>query len=564
MKQHAELPRVAYFCMEYGLNSQLPIYAGGLGVLAGDFLKAAKDLNLPVIGIGILWKQDYTEQFIGEDGWPYDKFPNYDFAFIKDTGITVTVQIEGKDVHCRVRLVDEHGNAPLYLLDASQSPEFSWVTNKLYSGSSYERIAQEIVLGIGGVRLLRALGIEVDIYHFNEGHAVLAGIELIREKMATGMSFEAAWQATRRQVVFTTHTPVEAGNEKHDHGELQKLGAYNGLHYEQMVRLGGDPFNMTEAALRLSTVANAVSNLHGHTARTMWRHVADTSPIISITNGVHVPTWQAPEIHRAFKTGGDLWKPHMKLKQELVEFAGQHTDARLNPERLIVGFARRAAGYKRSDLIFRNAEVIDPLLQEGKIQLVFSGKAHPDDEEGKRIIRDLVRMDKKYQDSVVFLENYNMEIARLLVRGCDVWLNNPMRPLEASGTSGMKAAMNGVLNLSVVDGWVGEGPQHGISGWLLDAHHTETDPEQQNLKDLEALYKVLIHEVIPTYYDRRDHWLDMMRASIDMSHFKFSATRMVREYYELMYRRAMDSQDEITAPWMVPYRSQGEQYPYTN
>lgn len=564
MKQSAELPRVAYFCMEFGLNSQLPIYAGGLGILAGDFLKAAGDLNLPVVGIGILWRQDYTEQFIGEDGWPYDLFPDYDFAFVKDTGITVTVQIEGKDVHCKVRLVDEYGNVPLYLLDASQSQEFNWVTNKLYSGSSYDRIAQEIVLGIGGVRLLRALGIEVDIYHFNEGHAVLAGLELIREKMAEGMSFEDAWQATRRQVVFTTHTPVAAGNEKHDHGELQKLGAYNGLNYEQMVRLGGDPFNMTEAALRLSIVANAVSNLHGHTARAMWRHVADTSPIISITNGVHVPTWQAPEIHRAFKKGEDLWQPHMKMKKELVEFAGQHTDARLNPERLIVGFARRAAGYKRSDLIFRNAEVIDPLLQEGKLQLVFSGKAHPEDEEGKRIIRDLVRMDKKYKDSVVFLENYNMEIARLLIRGCDVWLNNPMRPLEASGTSGMKAAMNGVLNLSVVDGWVGEGPQHGVSGWLLDAHHTDTDPEQQNLNDLQALYKVLFHEVIPTYYERRDYWLDMMRASIDMSHFKFSATRVVREYYELMYRSAMDSQDEITAPWMLPYRSRGEQYPYPN
>lgn len=559
MHQNSGLPRVAYFCMEYGLNSRLPIYAGGLGVLAGDYLKAGKDLNLPMVGIGILWRHDYTEQFIGEDGWPYDIYPNYDYDFVKDTGITIKVQVEGKDVTCKVRLVDQYGNVPLYLLDTNYpGSEFGWITNKLYGGGTHERIAQEIVLGIGGVRLLRALNIDVDVYHFNEGHAVLAGVELIREKMSQGSSFEDAWQLSRRQIVFTTHTPVEAGNEKHNHGELQHMGAYNGLDYGQMNKLGGDPFNMTEAALRLCTVANAVSNLHGHTARAMWRHVADTGPIISITNGVHVATWQSDDIHRAFEAGEDLRKPHMKAKMELVEFARKHTDATLNPEALIVGFARRAAGYKRSDLIFRNSEMIDPLLREGKMQLIFSGKAHPNDEEGKRIIRDLVMMDRKYKDAVVFLENYNMEIARLLVRGCDVWLNNPVRPLEASGTSGMKAAMNGVLNLSVVDGWVGEGPQHGISGWLLDVHNHNIDPQQQNQHDLQALYKVLFHEVIPTFYNNPDRWHDMMRASIDMSHYKFSAARMIREYYELMYRKAMENRDAVTAPWMIPKRPQAE------
>ncbi|WP_083798603.1 alpha-glucan family phosphorylase [Dethiobacter alkaliphilus] len=563
MQQNIGFPRVAYFCMEYGLNSGLPIYAGGLGVLAGDYLKAAHDLNLPMVGIGMLWRHDYTEQFVGEDGWPYDIYPNYDYDFVKDTGITITVQVEGRDVTCKVRLVDQYGNVPLYLLDTNfPGSEHGWITNKLYGGGTHERIAQEILLGIGGVRLLRALNIDVDVYHFNEGHAVLAGCELIREKMEQGKSFEDAWETTRRQVVFTTHTPVEAGNEKHSHGELQQMGAYNGLNYDQMATLGGDPFNMTEAALRLCTVANAVSNLHGHTARSMWRHVADTGPIISITNGVHLPTWQSPEINRAFEAGQDIWKPHMKAKMELIEFARQHTDANLNPEALLVGFARRAAGYKRSDLIFRDSEMIDPLLQQGKIQLVFSGKAHPNDEEGKRIIRDLVKMDQKYKDAVVFLENYNMEIARLLIRGCDVWLNNPVRPLEASGTSGMKAAMNGVLNLSVVDGWVGEGPQHGVSGWLLDVHHQHVDPQQQNMNDLQALYKVLTNEVIPTFYDDRSRWMDMMRASIDMSHYKFSSTRMIREYYELMYRRVMENRAAVTAPWMIPSRMQQEPRPY--
>jgi starch phosphorylase len=557
MEQMKGMPRVAYFCMEYGLNSGLPIYAGGLGVLAGDYLKAAKDLQLPMVGIGMLWRHDYTEQFVGEDGWPYDIYPNYDYDFVKDTRITVKVDVEGKEVTCKVRLVDQYGNVPLYLLDTNfPGSEHGWITNKLYGGGSHERIAQEILLGIGGVRLLRALGIEVDVYHFNEGHAVLAGIELIREKTSQGSSFDDAWQATRRQVVFTTHTPVEAGNEKHNHGELQHMGAYNGLGYDEMARLGGDPFNMTEAALRLCTVANAVSNVHGHTARDMWRHVADTGPIISITNGVHVPTWQSEDIHRAFIAGQGIRKPHMKAKIELIEFARKHTDATLNPEALIVGFARRAAGYKRSDLIFRDSELIDPLLQGGKMQLIFSGKAHPNDEEGKRIIRDLVKMDKKYKDSVVFLENYNMEIARLMIRGCDVWLNNPVRPLEASGTSGMKAAMNGVLNLSVVDGWVGEGPQHGVSGWLLDAHHNDVDPQQQNMHDLQALYKVLLHEVIPTYYNNPDRWHDMMRASIDMSNYKFSSARMVREYYELMYKRVLENIEAVTAPWMITSQPQ--------
>ncbi len=545
------------------MDYRLPIYAGGLGVLAGDYLKAAGQLGLPMVGIGILWRHDYTEQYIGEDGWPYDIYPNFEYDFVKDTGITVKVTVEGKEVTCRVKVVDQYQNAPLYLLDTNfPGSEYGWITGKLYGGGTHERIAQEIILGIGGVRLLRALNIDVDIYHFNEGHAVLAGLELIGEKMAKGLPFEEAWQATRRQVVFTTHTPVEAGNEKHSHSELQKMGAYNGLDYAQMTRLGGDPFNMTEAALRLCTIANAVSNLHGHTARTMWRHVADIGSIISITNGVHVRTWQSEDIHSSFIQGKDLWKPHLNCKHELIKYAQEHTDATLNPDALIVGFARRAAGYKRSDLIFRNSETIDPFLREGKLQLIFSGKAHPNDEYGKQIIRDLVQMDRKYKNSVVFLENYNMEIARLMVQGCDVWLNNPLRPLEASGTSGMKAAMNGVLNLSVVDGWVGEGPQHGISGWLLDAYAQSQDPERQDEHDLMALYKVLFTEVVPTFYNERERWVDMMRASIDMSNYKFSSLRMIREYYELMYVPTVEQKDEIVAPWMIPDRPAGEQPRY--
>ncbi|AVX21230.1 starch phosphorylase [Carboxydocella sporoproducens DSM 16521] len=538
-QQQKTLPRVAYFCMEYGLHPQLPIYAGGLGILAGDYLKAARDMGLPVVGIGILWAQDYTEQYIGADGRPYDVFPTYDYSFLQDTGVTVTVNVRGEEVVCRIKKVDQYGNAPLYLLDTNYpGSRHGWITSKLYGGSNQDRVAQEIVLGIGGVRALRALGIEVDIYHFNEGHAVFAGLELVREKMAQGLSFQEAWRAARRQIVFTTHTPVPAGNEIHDHGLLQYMGAYNGLTYEQMKMIGGDPFGMTVAGLRLSCIANGVSRIHGEVARRMWKEVSNSAPIISVTNGVHDRTWQDPAIWDAYQKGQSLWPAHQAAKQRLIDFIRQRTGTPLNPSALLVGFARRAAPYKRSDLIFRNTSLIEPLLLNGKLQLVFSGKAHPADEHGKNIIADLVKMDRRFGDAVVFLENYNMEVAKYLVQGCDVWLNNPRRPLEASGTSGMKAAMNGVLNLSVVDGWVAEGPQHGISGWLLD-HVIEKNAAHwdQDAEDLKALYHILVNEVIPTYYEDKDRWGRMMRASIEMSREKFSAHRMIREYYEQLYSK---------------------------
>jgi starch phosphorylase len=524
--------------MEYGLNEKLQIYAGGLGVLAGDYIKAARDERFQMVALGILWRQDYTHQFIGEDLMPYDLYPNLDYKFVKDTGVTVTVRIRGEDVTCKVRLVDQYGNIPLYLLDTNYPGSSNgWMTNRLYAGGPQERVAAQIILGVGGIRALRALKIPVDVYHFNEGHAILAGIELIREKMDDGrLSFEDAWRETRKQVVFTTHTPVAAGNESHAHELLDHMGAYNGLDYNQMKFLGGDPFNLTVAALRLSRITNAVSKTHGKTARNMWRGIYYASPIISITNGVHIDTWQDQGVKTAFKTGGDIWEPHMRLKKDLLDYVKRHTGTKLNENVLTIGFARRAAPYKRSDLIFRNEEIIAPLLKEKKIQLVFSGKAHPEDRMGKEIIKSLIEMDRKYRDSIVFLENYNMEVARMLVRGCDLWLNNPRRPMEASGTSGMKAAVNGVLNLSIVDGWVGEGPQHGVSGWLINNAHRNDPDLDQDAEDLKALYETLTGEVIQTFYHDRTRWLDMMFACVDMAHWQFSSRRMIREYYDLMYR----------------------------
>ncbi|HQD03735.1 MAG TPA: alpha-glucan family phosphorylase [Halanaerobiales bacterium] len=534
--------RVAYFCMEYGIDQRLPLYAGGLGILAGDYLKAAYDLDLPIVGIGILWWQDYTKQLIGPDGYPYDTYPVHDYSFLEDTGKRVTVQISGEDVLCRIFKADQFNNKELYLLDTGKpGTKHGWITDKLYSGSNYDRIAQEIVLGIGGIRALRELGIEVDLYHFNEGHAAFAGLELIREKMELeNKIFEQALEETREEVIFTTHTPVPAGNEAHDLQLLIEMDANNSLTYKQLKRIGGGPFNMTAACLRMSYLANGVSRLHGETAKKMWGHLDNAAKIISITNGVHRKSWQRKEIAEAYANNNDkeLWSAHLEAKKRLADFVASRTDARLNPENLIIGFARRAAPYKRSELIFRDAEAIDDLLRTGKVQLVFSGKAHPNDHYGKDIVATLVKMDRKYRNNVVFLENYDIEIASYLIPGVDVWLNNPRRPMEASGTSGMKAAMNGVLNLSVLDGWVAEGPTHNVSGWILDMVFASLEEKlNEDEKDLQALYKILREEVIPIYYDDRDRWIRMMKASIKMAQEQFSAGRMLRDYYEKMYNK---------------------------
>ena len=531
-----KLPKVAYFCMEYGLDSSFKIYAGGLGILAGDYLKGAKDYNYPIVGIGIKWKQGYTDQFIGEDGRPYDCYYNYQYDFLKDTGVTVSVKIRQRDVLCKVWEVTGFDNAPLYLLDTDlPENEDAWITGQLYGWFGEERIAQEMVLGIGGIRALRALGINVDVYHFNEGHALFAGFELVREKMEAGMSFEEAVEASKDEIVFTTHTPIIQGNESHYLDRIMYMGANNGLTLEQLVSLGGAPFNMTVAALRLSRISNAVSQLHCKTANKMWAHINNRSEIIGITNGIHLPTWVDERMIECAEKGGDLWKLHMDNKKKLIEFVKERTNVKLDMDKLLIGFSRRAAPYKRSNLIFTDEKVIAPLLKERKIQIVFSGKAHPLDDTGKKIVENIVAMTKKYPQSVVFLENYDMTIGAMLTRGADVWLNNPRRPKEASGTSGMKAAMNGVLNLSTLDGWWPEACKHGVNGWQFGDGFESEDEKELDAHDLKALYKVLTEEVIPTYYDRRDKWVEMMKDSILSTKDTFSVKRMLEEYYEKLY-----------------------------
>ncbi|WP_079424965.1 alpha-glucan family phosphorylase [Clostridium oryzae] len=543
METKKTLPKVAYFCMEYALDAEFRTYAGGLGILAGDYLKGAKDYGYPMVGIGIKWKQGYSDQMIGKDGKAFDAYHNYNYDFLKDTGIKVNVRIRQRNVVCKVWLCDKYNNAPIYLLDTDlPENEDSWITGQLYGWFGEERIAQEMVLGIGGIKALRALNIPIDVYHFNEGHALFAGFQLIKEKMDGGMTFDEAFKASKNEIVFTTHTPIIQGNEYHTLDRLMYMGANCDLTLEQLVQIGGSPFNMTVAALRISTISNAVSQLHKKTANTMWADVKDHSEIIGITNAIHLPTWvdnnmisYAENYNNDQESRNELWDAHMKNKTALIDFVYERNGVKLDSDSLLIGFSRRAAPYKRSNLIFTKPEVIEPFLKQKKLQIVFSGKAHPLDDVGKKIVENIVEISKRYPEAVVFLENYDMTIGRMLTHGCDVWLNNPRRPLEASGTSGMKAAMNGVLNCSILDGWWPEACQHGINGWQFGDGFESEDFDVLDSHDLGCLYKVLIDDVIPTYYNNRTKWIDMMKNSILSTKDFFSVERMLKEYYELMY-----------------------------
>lgn len=536
MNKFSNLPNVAYFCMEYGLDVSMKTYAGGLGILAGDYIKGAKDYGYPMVALGIKWKQGYSDQKIDQNGKTYDSYQNNKYDFLKDTAIKVSVKIRQRNVVCKVWEVDTFGNIPLYLLDTDlPENEDAWITGQLYGWFAEERLAQEIVLGIGGIKALRALGIKTNVYHFNEGHAVFAGFELIKEKMDKGATFKEALIMTKNEVVFTTHTPIVQGNESHRLDALMYMGANNGLTLEQLIEIGGCPFNMTVAALNLSKITNAVAALHCKTANRMWKNIIGDSPIIGITNAIHLPTWVDNKMIDAAKGQGNLWETHMKNKRKLINFVEERNDVKLDSDKLLIGFSRRAAPYKRSDFIFSDSAVIEPLIKKGKLQIIFSGKAHPLDDNGKKIIENIVAISREYPDTVVFLENYDMRIGNMLTTGSDVWLNNPRRPKEASGTSGMKAAMNGVLNLSILDGWWPEACDHGVNGWQFGNGFESDSDEILDANDLKSLYKTLLEEVLPTYYENHDKWVEMMKQSILSTKDKFAVKRMLEEYYTKMY-----------------------------
>ncbi len=527
--QHrSRVPCVAYFCMEYGLHESFPIYAGGLGILAGDYIKAAHDLNLPMVAVGLLWERGYCVQRIGADGRPYEEYPAYDTGFLSDTGVRVRVRVRGQEVPVRVWVTERHGHVPLYLLEPLRR-EDRWITHRLYEAGTDTRIAQELLLGIGGLRALGWLGLDVRTYHFNEGHAAFAGLERIAELMETGLQFADAWARVRAQTVFTTHTPVRAGNEEHALADLRRMGACLQLSGAEMRAIGGDPFNMTVAGLRLSRAANAVSQLHGETARAMWRDIAGACPIRAITNGVHAPTWQAPEVRDAGSDPAKLWHAHVRLKALLLTELRRRWGVTFEPECLLIGFARRAAAYKRGDLLLRGEARLASLLDRHQVRVLYAGKAHPDDRNGHDVVARLVQGARKHPGQVLFLENYDMALGRLLTRGCDVWLNNPVRPLEASGTSGMKAAMNGVLNVSILDGWWPEACEDGVNGFAVGRGQPGDD-----VRDLEDLYDTLERRVLPAWADRAK-WSRMMLASVIMAQERFSSERMIREYFAQLY-----------------------------
>jgi glycogen phosphorylase len=534
---------VAYFSMEFGLAADLPIYSGGLGILAGDHLKAAADLGLPLVGVGLFYRGGYFTQGISGEGRQTEKYQELDpreLGLVRED-VTVEVDLAGETVAASVWRYDV-GSVPLYLLDVP------WVTDALYSGDRQHRIRQELLLGAGGIRALRALGLEPTVYHVNEGHSAFLTIERLRVLVENGMPRDDALEHIRATTVFTTHTPVPAGNEAFDPALVSRyvgeLAQAAGLSNDELLALGsseeGGGFGLTPLALRLSQYANGVSELHGQVAREMWASL-DGARIEHVTNGVHLGTWLAPELEQLLVDAGvrpsappawgnwdavesvdgeELWRVHHRLKQRLAE------RTHLDPERLTIGFARRFATYKRAGLVFSDLERLLRL----PVQIVVAGKAHPQDAPGKDVMQRIVQLsrDPDVAGHLVFLEDYNMDLAAEIIPGVDIWLNTPRRPHEASGTSGMKAAVNGVPNFSVLDGWWAEAYDPAV-GWAIEGLSDEEDAEQ--------LYRVLEQEILPAWNDR-SRWVEMMKASIGRLSPVFSMQRAVIEYTERYYRPA--------------------------
>jgi starch phosphorylase len=569
---------VAYFSSEFGLDESLPIYSGGLGVLAGDHLKSASDLGVPLTAVGLFYREGYFRQQLDETGWQVERYPENDPALLplhlaQVSAVVDLADSSGALVPVRVQVWRAQvGRIPLYLLDTDVEDNPDWaraITDKLYGGDREHRLRQELVLGLGGVRVLRGLGLDPTVFHLNEGHSAFLQLERLRELVEDGdLPRDAALQRLRASTVFTTHTPVPAGNEVFDAALVERnvgpLVARCGFSWDEFVALGRvhpgeSTFGLTPFALRTSSHANGVSALHGEVSREMWQSVwperaVGNVPIGSVTNGVHARTWidedldallgseedmGTPDFARAYQLDGEaLWNAHRSAKQELLRVMrvrgfGESFDA----DALTIGFARRFATYKRADLIVSDLDRIARLLNdpERPLQIVVAGKAHPADEGGKAMIRKLVEFtrDPRANGRVVFLPDYEMTLARYLVQGVDVWLNNPRRPFEASGTSGMKAALNGVVNTSILDGWWCEGytPE---TGFAIGGETTAANEAEQDAADASALFAVLEQQVIPAYYDR-GAWLDLMRNSIARLGARFNTNRMVVEYVETLY-----------------------------
>jgi len=609
---------IAYFSAEFAIHQSLPIYAGGLGALAGDHCKEASDLGVGLVGVGFMYPQGYFHQTVSPDGWQLEVYERLNWT---DVAIEQALKPDGSACIVAVPLGDRAvltnvwkvsvGRVNLYLLDTDLEENAPWdrdLSARLYGGDRETRLQQEIILGIGGVRALRALGIAPAAWHLNEGHAAFVILHRIYEHIAQGLDFDEALAAVRAATIFTTHTPVAAGHdafpfdrvEHHLQGAWGPLTDYRG----RFLSLGEyhGQFNMTALALRTADFANGVSRLHGDVTRQMWqpllqeREKTGQHPLTHITNGVHVPTWLSLEVAQLFEhyLGADwrerqddadfwnrvleipdeaMWTARTALKRFLFTFIRQRARDRwaqenvsaaavvaagplLDPGALTIGFARRFTAYKRPELIFRDPDRLIRLLSSPRrhVQVVFAGKAHPADDAGKHHLQQIYRhaIDPIYGGRIAFVDDYDLHVAHFLSQGCDVWLNTPRKPLEASGTSGMKAGINGVPHLSIGDGWWAEG-FNGANGWVIDGGKGIEDPEAQDAADADALYRLLEEQVVPTYYQRDQHgvphaWLRIVKECIRTVTPQFCAARMVKQYIEQMYVPAAQQAKDSGAP----------------
>ena len=618
---------VAYFSAEFGLHESLPIYSGGLGVLAGDHIKEASDLGLPFVGLGFLYPQGYFIQRIARDGTQEAYYQKVEFADLPATAavdgdgkeVQISIELPGRRVYAKVWKL-QIGRVPLYMLDtdvpgnAANDRELS---ARLYGGDQTIRISQEIMLGVGGLRAMRALGLDVSVIHLNDSHPVFAVLERCRELVGEGLDFVTASEVVRASTVFTTHTPVPAGNEVFNFDLIdQYFSNYWGQlglsrddfhNLARQTQTWGEAFSMTVLALRFSAMHNGVSALHGAVARRMWRFLwpgvnEGDVPITSVTNGVHTGTWLAPEIRALYDQylpadweermddgaqwaavdkipATELWQAHTVRKHKAIAYArtvlraqrlrlGEgpaaiaETDTLLDPNALTIGFSRRFATYKRATLIMRDMERLVRLLHApGKpVQIIYAGKSHPADEPGKELIKQVYTASRtpELAGHVVFLENYDMHTARMLVAGCDIWLNNPIRPHEASGTSGEKASLNGLPNCSILDGWWAEGYAPG-NGWAIGEEREYQDVETQNAADAESLYHILEGDVIPAFFDRDadgipQRWITLMKNAIRTLAPQFSMRRQVKDYTNKLYVPVMRRSSEFCTEHYAPAR----------
>ncbi len=531
------LPKVAYFCMEMAIDQSLKTYSGGLGFLAGSHMRSAYRLKLPMVGVSVLWAYGYGDQIVDANGEVEITYKKREYPFLTDTGIVVTVHIFGRPVKIKALKLEPEtfGTVPIYYLTTDipeNAEEDRALTNKLYDGDQNIRISQEIILGIGGMRVLKEAREGIHMIHMNEGHALPAVFEMLDD-------YGGDIERVRQSTVFTTHTPVAAGNETHPAHLLAEAGFFGKTSLEEAIRLGGEDFSLTVAALRMSRMANGVSQTHGLVANNMWQWVDGRCPIIAITNAVNLQYWQDPRIREA-KSDQNLWDLKRQMKKELFEYVEKNTGHKFDPDVLTVVWARRFTEYKRPTLIFRDIERISKLLNGNKVQLLFSGKFHPNDNTGRRMFNEVLEKAREFPNVAVLTDpGYELDLSGLLKRGSDVWLNTPVRPLEASGTSGMSANMNGSLHLSIYDGWAVEGTYHDINGFLINKADAMEylNIEDRHRRDYESMMNILENDIIPMYYNKdKSAWIRLMRQAIYTSETYFNSDRMVIEYYVRLYK----------------------------